>query len=52
MEEDQVALEMVLHVRDDIVKNRSKTPHFHVKINHRIAPWRGRRLIEQPFAII
>ena len=29
-----------------------KTAHFHLKMDHRVAPRRGTRLIEHPFAIL
>ena len=35
-----------------VLKNGSKTAHFHLKMDHRVAPRHGTRRIEHPFAII
>ena len=35
-----------------VLKNGSKTVHFHVKMDRRVAPRSGTRLIEHQFAII
>ena len=39
-------------VRTMVLKYGSKTAHFHLKMDHRVAPRHGTHLIEQPFAII
>ena len=35
-----------------VLKNGSKTAHFHLKMNHRVAPRHGTCLNEHPFAIL
>ena len=35
-----------------VLKYGWKTAHFYLKMDHRLAPRRGTRLIEHPFAII
>ena len=35
-----------------VLKHGYKTAHFHLKMDRRVAPRRGTRLIEHPFAII
>ena len=35
-----------------VLKRGWKTAHFHLKMDHRVAPRRGTRLIEHPFAIL
>ena len=52
VEERPLALEICLHGYDDCPETRLKTAHFHLKMDHRVAPRRGTRLIEQPFAIL
>ena len=39
-------------VRMIVLKYGSKTARFHLKMDHRVAPRRGTRLIEHPFAIL
>ena len=39
-------------VRTIVLKHGSITAHFYLKMDHRVAPWRGTRLIEHPFAIL
>ena len=52
VEERPLALEMCLHGYGDCPETRPKTAHFHLKMDHRVAPRSGSRLIEHPFAIL
>ena len=35
-----------------VLKHGWKTAHFNIKMDHRVAPRSGTRLIEHPFAIL
>ena len=52
VEETLPALEMCLHGYDDCPETRLKNGLFSPQMDHRVAPRRGTRLIEHPFAII
>ena len=53
VEETPLALEMCLHRYGECPeKHGSTTAHFHLKMDHCVAPRRGTHLIEHPFAIL
>ena len=51
-EEKPLPLEMCLHGYGDGPETRLENAHFHLKMDHRMAPRSGTRLIEHPFAIL